>query len=162
MKNFIAIGIIAASTFALLALPAALAAPSVKDKGIAAYNARDYATASSLLQQATSANSKDGMAHYYLALTYQAMGRRSDAEREYKWNYEHGTDKDLKYKSWQGLANLSRALHSTAKAASTSGTAGSGSVAQAGFSSSPYSSRIEKGNGIRESVNFVPGCPNHR
>lgn len=151
----------------LVLLAVASAAPAfgkALDEGISMYNSRQYSAAIPKLQQAVSANSNDGKAHYYMALSYQAMGRRADAEREYRWNYENGTDKDLKYKSWQGLVALSRQRSSGRSSASASAPVAAmpqGNVKMLAAGGSPYASKVEKGTAPVVETGFVRGCFKH-
>jgi tetratricopeptide (TPR) repeat protein len=130
------------------------------DKGIAAYNAKQYSDAIPLLQDAVAANPKDGTAHYYLALSNQALGRRAEAEREYRWNYDNGTDKDLKYKSWQGLVALSRSKAGP-RGATVSVAANNGNIPMLKAGSSPWASRTEKATANKVESGFVRGCFKH-
>jgi len=59
------------------------------NKGVASYNAGDLPGALTAFQQAVSADSKHWVPHYALGLTYERMGRDSDALTEYR------TAKDL-------------------------------------------------------------------
>ena len=135
-------------------------------RGIAAYNGKNYAQALSSLQ---GTNSPVG--HYYRALSYQAMGRYAEAEHEYDWNYKNATDKDLSYKSWQGLQGLARMKSKRAIASDTRSKAtDSASSGEAGASTQSGSAPIKYGYTPQNQSNqpagikytFTPGCPRHR
>jgi tetratricopeptide (TPR) repeat protein len=136
----------------------ALAGSKQFDAGVASYNARQYSEAVPLFQKALAANPKDEAAHYYLGLTYQAMGRRSDAEREYRWNYENGANKDLKYKSWQGLSGLAK-VRASAPTASAPSASTAGATKVAAHRGLKYN--VEKGTAPIVEATFVRGCGKH-
>jgi tetratricopeptide (TPR) repeat protein len=132
-------------------------------KGIEAYNAKSYAEALSFFEPASKAAPKDELVHYYLGLTYQALNRNADAEREYGWNYRNGKDADLKYKSWQGLtsvARLRRGRAGTVTAARTeTRTTQAISPIAVKAGGSPY--RAEQGKAPTSESGFTAGCFKH-
>jgi hypothetical protein len=84
----------------------AAAPPQALKPAIQSYNARQYRQAIMQLKAMSGADANNPYTHYYLALSYQGLRQYAAAEQEYKWNYERSLDKDLRYKSWQGLQGL--------------------------------------------------------
>lgn len=168
------------ASWALCQTTACQAAPDKQlQAAINDYHAHNFGAAIGKLQ---SANQKDPLTHYYLALSYQALSRISDAETEYLWGYRNSKDAALRYKSWQGLQGLAR-LKPAYSARSQAGTAyGAGSAGGAtgdngagGVSlgapklpslSSYKAERTFKASEPQQTpqVNFkfTPGCPRHR
>lgn len=97
--------------FCLALFAVNLAAPALAEpsppvrQAIKAYQSKDYKGAIGALAHASA---KDELAHYYRALCYQQLSDFKEAETEYLWDYNNARDKDLTYKSWQGLQGLSK------------------------------------------------------
>ncbi len=64
------------------------AARDAYDRGVASYNAGDLAGALTAFQQAVGAESKAYEAHYALAVTYERMGKNSEALEHYREAYK--------------------------------------------------------------------------
>lgn len=80
---------------------------------IKAYQAKNYGQALSLFKGLPAAQAEKPVAHYYLGLTYQALHQYERAKEQYLWNYKHGKDRDLAYKSWQALEGMKNIKNST-------------------------------------------------
>ena len=89
--------------------PGLAASPAELNSAIADYNARKYQGAIAKLQKVSAANRDNPHTHYYLGLSYQAIGNWSGAKREFKWNYDNSKDADVRYKSWAAFTALERA-----------------------------------------------------
>lgn len=109
-------------------LPASYAAsaPAELSSAIADYNAKKYSSAIAKLQKVSAANRDNPHTHYYLALSYQAIGNWSGAKREYKWNYDNSKDPDIRYRSWAAYTALEKSKRSPG---SSNGNLGVGAVA---------------------------------
>lgn len=139
-------------------------------RGIAAYNSRNYAQAVTELKGTNSC-----LGHYYKALSYQALGRYTDAQYEYEWNYRKATDKALRYQSWQGLQGLAKMKArrgSTSEASATAavdaaaGDPSQNTVIPVASSAKPikfgYTPQNESNQHAGISYTFTPGCGRHR
>jgi hypothetical protein len=139
-------------------------------RSIAAYNSRNYAQAVAALKGTNSS-----LGHYYRALSYQALGRYTDAQYEYEWNYRKSTDKALRYQSWQGLQGLAKMRTSRSAASEANATAvlnaaagdpSQNTIIPVANSAKPikfgYTPQNESNQHAGISYTFTPGCGRHR
>lgn len=126
---------------------------------VASYNSKSYKQAITKLESVLRTNSKNELARYYLALSLQAVGRIGDAKREYLWNYENASNKDLRYKSWQGANGLARMKVKAASSSVPSSATNGASLAEIPVSSTPYKAQV--GEAPSSSGGFTRGCFKH-
>jgi thiol-disulfide isomerase/thioredoxin len=103
--------------------------------GVSHYKAGQYKEAVADLKQVTAAYPTNGLSHYYLGLSYQALGNRAEARQEFTLTSQYG-DASLKAYAARAMGTISASAHSNAgggyasassSASATSGGATSGS-----------------------------------
>lgn len=115
--------------FLMLAGSAFAAPPSLKQAAIN-YKANKFQEACNELKEVVRLQPNNMLAHYYLALSHQALGHISDAKLEYQWVTVHG---DAKFRGFAqtGLSQLG-AANVSSSAQSLAPTAGSATPPQPG------------------------------
>ena len=144
----------------------AIASGGALAEGIADYNQQDYRAA---IAKLTAADHKNALAHYYLALSYQAVGNLAGAEKEYSWVSQNANDKDLKQKASQGLEGLAVARANRALVVSKPITDESAGATNTAHMPKPAARPLVDSRGRPVSndpsqwfkVDWRPGCPRH-
>lgn len=137
------------------------------DQAIADYNNRDYRAA---IAKLNTADQKNSLVHYYLAMSYQSIGSFEEAEKQYSWVYRNTKDNRLRAQSLQGLQALSNVKLNAVQVASSDGGNSNDSKsavpkALAKFSKPFYhdahGNPVSSDPGKWFNMEWRPGCPRH-